>query len=110
MVHLTLQEKKILWFVALLFALGAALTVFRKSTGCSFCLLDIYGSKRAEPIDMNTATREQWVALPGIGEKLADAILAERTRRGRFISQDDLLAIPGITEKRLSSFRDLVKV
>jgi competence ComEA-like helix-hairpin-helix protein len=111
MVSLTLQEKKVLWFVAFLFVAGAGLSFWRQSTGCNFCLIDIYGAKKAaQPLDLNSATREELIALPGIGEKLAEAILLERSRRGRFASVEDLKVVSGLTEKRMSGLRNLVKV
>ncbi len=47
-------------------------------------------------IDVNLATREALVSLPGIGPKRADAIILERETNGAFRSMEDLLRVPGI--------------
>jgi competence protein ComEA len=62
------------------------------------------------PLDLNVATQEQLERLPGIGPATASAILAERERRGRFASVDDLLDVRGIGPAKLAALRDLVAV
>ena len=61
-----------------------------------------------EKLDLNRATAEELQKLPGIGEKLSEAIVAYREEQGPFQSAEELLRIPGIGEKRLSAIRDLV--
>lgn len=56
------------------------------------------------PVDLNQATSEELEGLPGIGEILADRILAYRETRGPFRSLEDLKNVEGIGEERL---RDL---
>lgn len=63
-----------------------------------------------QPLDLNTATLAQLDALPGIGPATAKAIVDERTKRGRFESVDDLLAVRGIGPAKLDAIRDLVTV
>lgn len=63
-----------------------------------------------EPIDINRAGREALIALPGIGPVLADRIIAYREANGPFKSVDDLIAIPGIGERNINTFRKLVYV
>ncbi|HPC32767.1 MAG TPA: helix-hairpin-helix domain-containing protein [Syntrophales bacterium] len=58
------------------------------------------------PIDINTATRDEMVMVPGIGEKTAGDILALRSAiPGGIRKIDDLLMIKGIKEKRLEKLQ-----
>lgn len=63
-----------------------------------------------EMLDLNTATAAQLRLLPGIGEKLSEAIVSWREEHGRFQSVEKLLQVPGIGEKRLAAIRELVTV
>lgn len=67
-------------------------------------------SAPAGPLDLNTATAVQLDALPGVGPATAEAIIAERGRRGRFRTVDDLLDVRGIGAAKLDALRDLVTV
>ncbi len=57
-------------------------------------------------IHINTATREQLMTLPGIGEVLADRIIAARP----YVKVEYLLRVKGIGEKTLKRIRDKVTV
>ncbi len=48
------------------------------------------------PVHLNTATAEELITIPGIGEKYAEAIIAFRTKHGDFKSVWELDAIDGI--------------
>ena len=61
-------------------------------------------------IDLNSATADQFDALPGIGPSLAAALVSYRTEHGPFRSVDDLLNVPGIGASKLDRFRSLVRV
>lgn len=62
------------------------------------------------PLDLNTATREELMELPGIGEVLAGRILAYREANGAFFSVEELLNIEDIGEKRLEAIVELVRI
>lgn len=62
------------------------------------------------PLDINTATVEELIALPGIGEVLAQNIVDFRQANGPFASIDELNAVPGIGERRLEQLRDYITV
>ena len=64
----------------------------------------------AKPLDLNAATVEQLTQLPGVGPVIAKAILDFRTKSGPFRRVEDLLAIRGITDRRLKELRPYVTV
>jgi competence protein ComEA len=68
------------------------------------------GPSPAGPIDLNAATAADLDALPGVGPSTAEAILAERERRGGFRAVEDLLEVRGIGDAKLAALRDLVRV
>ena len=51
-----------------------------------------------QSVDVNVASKEQLMALPGVGEKLAERILLFRQKSGRFNSKSDLLKVDGFRE------------
>ncbi|MFM7181416.1 MAG: helix-hairpin-helix domain-containing protein [Verrucomicrobiales bacterium] len=63
------------------------------------------GPENNQPVDPNTAAKDELAALPGVGEILANRIIAERVN-GRFEKPDDLLRVEGIGEKTLARFKD----
>jgi competence protein ComEA len=71
------------------------------------------GSKAAAlhaPVNVNSASLSELQKLPGIGPKLAQRIIDERTLRGRFRSVDDLRRVSGIGPKTLEKVRPHVIV
>lgn len=61
-------------------------------------------------VNLNTATEAQLEELPGIGPTYAQAIIAERQRRGGFSSVNDLRSVRGIGDKRFAELAPLVTV
>ena len=62
------------------------------------------------PININTATEEELMALPGIGQVLAGRILAYREEHGDFKTPEGLLNVEGIGEKRMEDILDLITI
>ena len=61
-------------------------------------------------ININTATIDQLMLLPGIGQVLAQNIIDYRNTHGNFQKTADLLLVEGIGEQRLDSVIDLITV
>lgn len=64
----------------------------------------------AAPIDVNRADLAELQKLPGIGPKLSQRIVDERTLRGPFKKVEDLRRVSGIGAKTLEKLRPLVTV
>jgi len=56
-------------------------------------------------VNINTATKDELIALQGIGPAKAQAILDYRKQNGPFKSVDDLKSVKGIGAKRLEKLR-----
>lgn len=61
-------------------------------------------------IDLNTATAEQLMTLPGIGESKAGNIIRYREEHGAFASVEDLMKVEGIKEGTYNRLKDSIKV
>ncbi|HHW46675.1 MAG TPA: ComEA family DNA-binding protein [Clostridiales bacterium] len=61
-------------------------------------------------ININSATKDQLMALPGIGEVKAQAIIDYRELNGPFMSVDELINVKGIGPATLEKIKDLVVI
>ena len=61
-------------------------------------------------VNLNTATREELMTLPGIGEAKADAVIAYREENGGFSSPEEIMNISGIKEAVFSQIKDRITV
>jgi competence protein ComEA len=59
-------------------------------------------------VNLNTATIEELDMLPGVGPALARRIVEFREKKGGFRRVEELLAVPGISERRWKELRKLV--
>lgn len=62
------------------------------------------------PLDINRSTAQDFEALPGIGPKLAEEIIATRKRLGGFKTIGDLKKVKGIGDKKLEKIRGRLTV
>ncbi len=62
------------------------------------------GAKKAEPMDINTASEKELATLPGIGDARAKAIVKGRPYKGK----DDLVSKKILTEKVYAEIKDQI--
>lgn len=67
-------------------------------------------SRAEELIDINAAGAEELMALNGIGETRAAAIIEFREQNGPFVSIEEIMLIPGIKEGIFSKIQDQIVV
>lgn len=60
-------------------------------------------------VNINTATKEQLMQLPGIGETKAADIIAYRDAHGDFAKPEDLMQVPGIKEGLYEKLKERIK-
>ncbi|HYL64743.1 MAG TPA: helix-hairpin-helix domain-containing protein [Candidatus Methylomirabilis sp.] len=64
----------------------------------------------SKPIDLNLANAKELQELPGVGPVTAQRIIQMREKSGRFHRVEDLLAIRGISQKKLDAMRSYITV
>ena len=64
----------------------------------------------SKPVDLNAATIKELQELPGVGPVTAQRIIDLRQKSGRFHRVEDLLAVRGISQKKLDALRPYVIV
>ena len=62
------------------------------------------------PIDLNRAGKEELMALPGIGDVLAQRILDYRAEHGPFRTVEELMNVEGIGKKRMEEMLELITI
>jgi len=61
-------------------------------------------------ININTATKEQLMTLPGIGEAKAGDIIAHRNQNGFFKKIEDIMSVNGIKQERFNAIKELITI
>ena len=89
--------------IRLLFVLGVVSVLMADAIGAA-------PSGDAETrVDVNQASAEALMTVPGIGKSLAQRIVEFRKENGPFETVDDLLKVRGIGEKSLQKMRPHVR-
>lgn len=61
-------------------------------------------------VNINNASIDELIKLPGIGHKTAEAIVQYRNKYGKFNSIEDLLKVKGIGNSKLETIKDKIIV
>jgi competence ComEA-like helix-hairpin-helix protein len=129
---LTKTERNVILFLVVTMVIGAGLRLYQitfpalpqfdyRASDSTFAALstlpeDSIGGISADPIsrkesgklNINRATKQQLMDLPGIGEVTADRILQLREETGDFTTLEDLRAVKGISKKKLERLSPMI--
>ena len=61
-------------------------------------------------ISINFGTKEEFVKIPGIGEKTAMGIIKYRVKNGRFVNIKDIKKVKGIGNKKYEKIKKYIKL
>ncbi|MFH0989025.1 MAG: helix-hairpin-helix domain-containing protein [bacterium] len=129
---LTATEQKVILFLSATFIIGAGIKFYTGATSenigfdyrasdSTFTALSAAFNRdtasirlslkeAASPLNINTASLEELIQLPGIGSVTAKRILVFRQEHGKLTSLDELTAIKGISQKKLDKLRPLLRI
>jgi competence protein ComEA len=71
-------------------------------------LVDDQENQRLGTVNVNRATKEQLMTLPGIGEAYANRIIEYRNLHGSFRNKEDLQKVSGIGAVKYEGIKDLI--
>ena len=89
-------------------SIDSSFAVFRESLAVDSARQKLPASGRA--IDINAATKEELMSLPGIGATIAERIISFREKEGEFASVEDLQKVKGISKKKLEKLKPHITV
>ncbi len=105
----TSQEKIAIVFLAAAVFAGSLLSLIKKQHPVFFSQLTADGYRLPRrKINIHSAAQEEWESLPGIGAYRARMIIAERQRRGRFSSVNDVRYVKGIGPHVFNQIKDFL--
>lgn len=126
---ITATERKVILFLTVTFLAGAGIRLYQetfpsnqqfdyRASDSTYAALNeslereqaLGDSASTKILDINKASKEQLVSLPGVGEVTAERILLYRDEIGDFKSINDLKNVKGITKKKFEQLKPFVIV
>lgn len=87
-----------------------SLLAYEEDTTRSGAHRTIAGAKEIDsPVDVNLATLQEFMKLPGIGKVTAQRIIDYRSANGKFSSIEDLLKVKGIGRSKFEKIKIYLK-
>lgn len=107
MFAISYKERKVLFVLACLICLGLSLQYINRTFSCVKIFSSPQSSHADRPltVNINEASIEELMSLPGVGEVIALRIIKER-EKGEFTASSDLLRVKGIGEKKLERIKN----
>ena len=121
MFNLTKSERLVLLFLIVSCLVGLSINFIRANQGQVNLQLTESGLtrkeknfdrliKEAKKVNINQATIEQFIRLPGIGPSLAERIVAHRQAQGPFESIEDITKVAGIGPKKFEAIKEFLEI
>ena len=125
---LTGTERTVILFLSGAFVLGAGIRLFQETfpsapgfdytaSDSTFAALSgkpaddtVAEDDTAAPVNINTASKQELMTLPGVGAVVAERIIAYRAKVGSFTSCEELRKVKGIGKRKLEQLLPLVTV
>ena len=93
----------------LLLALALASCAEREDVNANAAVRVTQKDASLEPcVNLNSATAEELMRLPGIGEVMSRKIIEYRERNGPFRRPEEIIILEGFSEKKYRAIADLV--
>jgi competence protein ComEA len=129
---LTKTERNVILFLVVTMIIGAAIRLYQatfpalpqfdyRPSDSTFAILSaapedsangvptsLTSDKESGKLNINTATEQQLMDLPGIGEVTAERILKYRKEIGKFTAIEDLRAVKGISKNKLERLSPMI--
>jgi comEA protein len=84
---------------------SAEIEKYIPGTETTAAALTIESSNASLKININTATKEELMKLPGIGEKMAENIIRHRQTYGEFKRIEDIMNVKGVGQKKFEKIK-----
>jgi competence protein ComEA len=104
------KSRPVQWALAFFLGVASSVLIARAASFHASRPTERQDAAVVQTIDLNRATKAELLQLPGVGEHLAEDILAVREQRGGFHDVDDLREVKGIGPMRLERIRPHVRV
>lgn len=102
--------KRIVTFVLTVLLLAPALATAADKKSVQDTPVPVATRVPQKKLDLNRASLDELLGVPGIGPRMAQAIIDLRSKTGSFKRIEELLAVSGIKEKKLASIAAFVDV
>jgi len=109
--HFTQQERLVLSVLAIVVFSGSFLQIIFKKYPHIHNIVNLIDSDVIyHKVDLNTASKKEFITIPYIGEYTAQSIIQYRNKNGLFSSIEEVKKVKGIREKNYEKFKKYLKV
>ncbi len=111
MLHFTKQERLVLGVLAVVIFTGSLLQIVFKKYPYIHNIVNLIDSDVIyHKVDLNTASKEELITVPYIGQYTAQSIIQYRQKNGPFVSIEKVKKVKGVREKNYAKFKKYLKI